>query len=268
MKKITKFTSLACLLVTLFVASSCGSYKKVPYISNSREVDLSTASLFDARIMPKDILTITVTCPEDPAGSAMFNLILSASNFNNTTGMSSQHQVQQYIVTNEGTIEFPILGTLHVVGLTKSELENKIADMVTGPYLKSRPIVLVNMANYKIAVLGEVSRSGIFTASNGKINIFEALAQAGDLTIYGRRDNVKIIREDSKGAKHIVEVNLNDANIINSPYYQLQQNDIIYVTPNKPKAMGATYSSATTVWITVLSSLLSITNLIITISKR
>ena len=175
MKKITTFTSLACLLVTLFVASSCGSYKKVPYISNSREVDLSTASLFDARIMPKDILTITVTCPEDPAGSAMFNLILSASNFNNTSGMSSQHQVQQYIVTNEGTIEFPILGTLHVVGLTKSELENKIADMVTGPYLKSRPIVLVNMANYKIAVLGEVSRSGIITASNGKINIFEAL---------------------------------------------------------------------------------------------
>ena len=88
------------------------------------------------------------------------------------------------------------------------------------------------------------------------------------MTIYGRRDNVKIIREDAKGSKQIVEVNLNDANIINSPYYQLQQNDIVYVTPNKPRAMTATYSSATTIWITVLSSLISMTNLIILITKR
>ena len=269
MKKITKLTSLACLLMTLFLASSCGSYKKVPYILNSQEVDLSTATLFDARIMPKDILTISVTCPEDPRAAAMFNLVLQAANPNSsTTSMSSQYQVQQYIVTNEGTIEFPVLGKLHVAGKTKTELENEIAEMVTGPYLKTRPIVLVNMANYKVAVIGEVGHSGIFTAANGKMNIFEALAQAGDMTIYGRRDNVKIIREDAKGAKQIVEVNLNDANIINSPYYQLQQNDIVYVTPNKPRAMTATYSSATTIWITVLSSLLSMTNLIVLLTKR
>jgi len=137
------------------------------------------------------------------------------------------------------------------------------------PYLnaKENPVVTVRMANYKISVLGEVNRPGMFTVSNEKINIFEALAQAGDLTIYGVRDNVKLIRENSKGRKEIITVVLNDANIINSPYYYLQQNDILYVEPNKVKARNSTVGTTTTLWFSATSILISMASLLYNILK-
>ena len=123
------------------------------------------------------------------------------------------------------------------------------------------------MSNYKVSVLGEVARPGQYVATTGKINIFEALALAGDLTIWGQRDCVKIIRENEKGEKKIVPMNLNDANIINSPYYQLQQNDIVYVTPNKTKAKNSGVGSETSLWFTSTSILVSLTSLLYNILK-
>ena len=164
--------------------------------------------------------------------------------------------------------EFPVLGTVKVGGLTKSECEKLIHDKIM-PYLnaKENPVVTVRMANYKISVLGEVNRPGMFTVSNEKINIFEALAQAGDLTIYGVRDNVKLIRENAKGRKEIHTVVLNDANLINSPYYYLQQNDIIYVEPNKVKARNFTVGQTTTLWFSATSILISMASLLYNILK-
>ena len=137
------------------------------------------------------------------------------------------------------------------------------------PYLNAseRPIVTVRMINYKISVLGEVQRPGMFTVANEKINILEALAQAGDLTIYGVRDRVKLIREDNTGKKEIHELNLNDANIINSPYYYLQQNDIVYVEPNKVKSQNSSVGSMTTLWFSATSILISLTSLLYNILK-
>ena len=129
------------------------------------------------------------------------------------------------------------------------------------------PIVTVRMINYKISVLGEVSRPGMFTVANEKINILEALAQAGDLTIYGVRDRVQLIRENDNGQKEIHILNLNDANIINSPYYYLQQNDIIYVEPNKVKSQNASVGSMTTLWFSATSILISLTSLLYNILK-
>lgn len=105
-------------------------------------------------------------------------------------------------------------------------------DVTTG-WASVDPVVTITMASYSVAVLGEVNRPGNFQVSREKITIFEALAQAGDLTIYGVRDRVKLIREDATGKKSVVTLNLTDANIINSPYYYLQQNDVVYVEPNK-----------------------------------
>jgi polysaccharide export outer membrane protein len=123
------------------------------------------------------------------------------------------------------------------------------------------------MSNYKISVLGEVASPGVFIISNEKVNIFEALALAKDLTIYGKRDAVKLIRENDKGEKEIVRLDLNDARIISSPYYYLQQNDIIYVEPNKAKAKNSDIGSSTSLWFTTVSIVISLASLMYNILK-
>lgn len=266
-----KYSFLSILLMTAVLwLTSCSAPKNIAYIKNSDEVDFShSAYLYDARIMPKDVLTITVNTV-NPEASAPFNLIVSTSlntsNVNQTFG--TNRALQSYLVSNDGTIEFPVLGTLQVGGLTKIECEKMIHDKIK-PYLnaKETPVVTVRMANYKISVLGEVNRPGMFTVDNEKINIFEALAKAGDLTIYGVRDNVKLIRENADGKKEIHTIVLNDANIINSPYYYLQQNDILYVEPNKVKAQNSTVGQTTSLWISATSILISFASLLFNILK-
>ena len=151
---------------------------------------------------------------------------------------TTQPVLQQYLVDNEGKISFPVLGALTVGGLTKKQAEQLIVDKLK-PYMKENPIVTVRMVNYKISVIGEVARPGTFTISNEKVNLLEALAMAGDMTVYGLRDNVKLIREDANGKQQIVTLDLNNAETILSPYYWLQQNDIVYITPNKAKARNS-----------------------------
>ena len=129
------------------------------------------------------------------------------------------------------------------------------------------PIVTVRMTGYQISVLGEVARPGTFTVSREKISILEALAQAGDLTIYGQRKNVQLIREDATGQKTIHIFDLTDANIINSPYFYLQQNDVVYVTPNKVKAQNSSVGNMTTLWFSATSILISLTSLLYNILK-
>ena len=265
-----KSFSLALVAFSLLLLMSCSSSKNVAYIQNSDTVDFSRSEvLYDARIMPKDILMITVNTV-NPEASAPFNLVVSASLRSGTgnQGMSSNRALQTYLVDNEGCIEFPVVGTLKVGGLTKSECEQLIHDKIRR-FLNAEetPIVTVRMSNYKISVLGEVSRPGMFTVGNEKINIFEALAQAGDLTIYGVRDNVKLIREDENGQKNVYTLNLNDAEIINSPYYYLQQNDIIYVEPNKVKSRNSGIGQSTSLWLTTTSILISLSSLLYNILK-
>ena len=153
-----------------------------------------------------------------------------------------------------------------VGGLTKNAAENLIREQLR-PYLKEIPIVTVRMSNYKISVLGEVNSPGTFTINNEKVNIFEALAMAGDMTIYGIRNNVKLIREDCNGQRNVISLNLNEQNILHSPYYYMQQNDILYIAPNKTKAKSASVSNSTTIWVSVITSLVSLASLIVNIVR-
>ena len=261
MKLHALFISCICLILL----SACSSYKKVPYMQDSEIINSIQENLpmYDAKIMPKDLLTITVNTT-DPQVAAPFNLTVQSSlNVARTNTLTQQPTLQQYLVNNDGTIEFPVLGTLKVGGLTKGEAESLIREKL-GDYLKETPIVTVRMSNYKISVLGEVSRPGVFTISNEKVNIFEALAMAGDLTVWGMRDNVKLIREDADGQRNIIYLNLNRADIVTSPYYYLQQNDILYVTPNKTKARNSDIGQSTNFWFSGTSILVSIVNLIVT----
>ena len=261
--------SFVLLSVMTVLLASCGSVKNVAYLQNSDYIDLSRSEfLYDARIMPKDVLTITVNTV-NPEASAPYNLIVRSTLTNTSSSVSTGGgSLQTYLVDNNGTIEFPVLGTLHVGGLSKSECEKMIHDKIM-PYLNAaeNPVVTVRMSNYKISVLGEVNRPGMFNVSNEKINILEALAQAGDLTIYGVREKVKLIRENANGKKEIVNLNLNDAEIINSPYYYLQQNDIVYVEPNKVKARNSSIGQSTTLWLTSTSIMISIASLLYNILK-
>ena len=171
-----------------------------------------------------------------------------------------------FLLDNQGNINYPVLGKLSLNGLTSREAENLITERLKA-YVKERPTVVVRMSGFKVSVLGEVASPGVYPVVNEQINVLEALAMAGDLTIYGVRDNVKLIREDKNGHKQFITLNLNDADLLLSPYYQLQQNDILYVTPNKAKAQSADIGPSTTLWITVFSVLLSIASLLVNILR-
>ena len=260
-----KIKSFFLLGVITLILASCSSYKQVPYLQNAAIVNTSEPQpLYDAKIMPKDLLPITVNTT-DPEAAAPFNLTVQSSiNAARTTTLTQQPALQQYLVNNEGNIDFPVLGTLHIGGLTKSEAEDLIREKLK-PYLRETPIVTVRMTNYKISVLGEVAKPGTFTVSNEKVNVLEALAMAGDMTIWGMRNNVKLVREDATGKREIVYLDLNDADIVTSPYYYLQQNDIIYVTPNETKAKNSDIGQSTTLWLSATSILISMVNLLINV---
>ena len=257
-------------LITIFLLASCQSYKKVPYLQDVEVMEQTAQqeNLYDAKIMPKDLLTIVVSCTS-PELAVPFNLTVASPASVATTGNSQltvQPVLQPYLVDNGGKINFPVLGELKVGGLTKREAEQLIIDKLK-PYIKETPIVTVRMVNYKISVLGEVTRPGTFTISNEKVNLLEALAMAGDMTVWGVRDNVKLIREGADGKQEIVTLDLNKAETILSPYYWLQQNDIVYVTPNKAKARNSDVGNSTSLWFSATSILVSIVSLLVNILK-
>ena len=256
-------------LLAAGLTSSCTSYKNVPYMQDIETVNNygKVIPLYDAKIMPKDLLSITINTT-DPQAAAPFNLTVQTplnaalTNINTTT----QPTLQQYLVNNKGEIDFPVVGRLKVGGLTKNEAEDLIREKLQ-PYLKEKPIVTVRMANYKISVLGEVARPGTFTVSNEKVNVLEALAMAGDMTVYGVRTNVKLIREDAEGKREIVQLDLTKSDLILSPYFYLRQNDILYVTPNQTKAKNSDIGTTTTTWISATSIMVSIASLIVNILR-
>ena len=265
MKKLFSLTILTLLLMSI---TSCQSTKNIAYIQNSDSISYDQSRfLYDAKIMPKDQLTITVNTV-NPEASLPYNLLLQNAYSQGRNVSSGGGTLMPYLVDNDGYINFPVVGRLKVSGLTKSECENLILDKIR-PYMAEteNPVVTVRMSSYSVSVLGEVTRPGSFQVGREKITILEALAQAGDLTIYGVRNKVKLIREDATGKKEIHTMDLTDANIVNSPYYYLQQNDIVYVEPNKVKAQNASVGSMTTLWFSATSILISLTSLIYNILK-
>jgi len=247
----------------IVVLGSCGSSKGVTYFTNIDSVSLAASrGLFDAKIMPKDQLTILVKTYV-PEAAEPFNLTYSVG-----SGSAGGGGTLPYLVDNDGFINFPIVGKIHVAGLTKTECEDLIKSKIQ-PYLArtENPVVNVQMSSYHVTISGEVGSPGVIPVTGEKISIIEALAQAGDLTIYGKRDNILLLREDASGEKHHVRLNLNDAELINSPYYYLQQNDYIYVEPNSVKSKNSSIGSSTTIWFSFIGIATSLTSLIVNILR-
>ena len=266
-----KTKNIICILLCMLFLASCTSYKKVPYMQNSEELAKieQQATAFEARVQPKDLITIQVLAPEEPSLSYIYNFTTSAirqESTNTNISLTSQPAIQPYLVDNDGTINFPVVGKLHIAGKTRREIEALVLDKIKGAF-KKEPIVTMQFHNFKVSVLGDVNRPGTFTINNERVNVLEAIALAGGLTIYGRRDNVMLLREDPDGRKEIHQLNLNDISFLTSPYYHLQQNDILYITPNSTKAKNSDVGNSTTLWFSATSILISLTSLLYNILR-
>ena len=256
---------LMLLSFTVVLVASCTSYKKVPYLQNSKDFEsvVSQATVTEPVIQPYDMLTITVVSAQDLKAAMSFNLIMPSDNSVLKT-LTSQPSLQNYIVDSKGCVNIPNVGEVHIAGKTISEAEEFVLGKVKSAFAVP-PTVTVRFVDYKISVLGEVTAPGTYTVKNGKVNILQALSLARDLTIHGERSNVKIIREDANGVQNVYEVDLNDASLLNSPYYYLQQNDIVYVTPNKVKSRNSDIGSSTSLWFSGTSVAISLISLLFNI---
>ena len=252
----------------LLLTSSCVSTKKINYFDNKDQVDLALSKqLYDAKIMPKDILQIQVFTMT-PEAAEPFNLMKTGRGTTTTTSSTGQGTVYDYLVDNDGNIEYPVIGTIHLGGLGKTEAEQLIKSKIQ-PYMAEAEnvVVHVRMMNYKYAVLGGVGHPGVFTTQNEKVSILEAIAQAGDLTTFAYRDRIFLIRENEHGEREYHQLNINDAEIFNSPYYYLQQNDIVYVEPKKVQARNSFFASSTSMWLSLFGMLTSVSTFILALTK-
>lgn len=256
------------LFTLILLISACKSTDKITYLQNveslSGEQLSQNKQQFSAKIKPNDLLKIVVSGSEDAETYIPFNILVATPN--NDSNIQSQAQLQNYLVDPKGQITFPVLGKLQVTDLATEALAKIITEKLR-PYLKGDIVVTVRFANYKVSVLGEVTTPGAYTVKDEKINILQALSMAGDLTIYGRRDVVKVLREGIDGQKSITTLNLNDKNVIFSPCFYLQQGDVVYVEPNKAKAKGADIGSATNVVFSVVSVVIGVASLMVTVLK-
>jgi polysaccharide export outer membrane protein len=230
---------ILCAFVGIFMLSSCGSVKDIVYfqnkvVDNPEKIDKYAGVV----IQPQDQLSIVVTS-RNPELVPMFNLPMVQFMAGTDATASYQQRILGYVVDKEGCIDFPVLGVLKVGGLTRWELSEMIKNKLLTQGLLNDAVVTVEFMNFKFSVLGEVTAPGTFQAETDKVTILQALSQAHDLTIYGMRENVTVIREVN-GERTFYQVNLCDVSLFSSPAYYLQQNDIVYVEPNPHKAREST----------------------------
>lgn len=270
---ISKIKFSIILFLSIFLFGSCSSVKNIAYLQNVgsandfEQMKKDASNLYDARIKPKDLLSITVVT-SDPLASVGYNLTVpQVSDMKSQNNLLSQPSLQAYLVDNEGNIDFPIVGKFNVGGLTRKELVDKLQAKISSAFSREKPIITVRIINYTVNILGEVQRPGKFESDNERMTIFDGLALAGDMTIYGIRENVKVVRENADGSKKFITVNLNDNNIIYSEAYYLEQNDVVYVEPNKSRSNSSRFGAAESFGISSLSVLLTLTSLVLTVVR-
>lgn len=257
------------LLIICFIAfySSCAPVQKVVYFENlERDTTLRifVNDSLELKIRKNDLLSINIISP-DPISTPLFNGVqnvsLSSSESPSAGTAGSAGPSNGYLVDNQGNIVMYKLGTIHVEGMTRTELKEQLQRDLA-PYLKDA-VITIRFLNNHISILGEVTRPGVLSMPTEKISLLDAIAQSGDLTITGRRDNILVIRETTEG-KQFKRLNLNDNSIFHSPFYYLKPDDIVYVEPTESKIKSTTQTqqivsyalSGVTILITILSLLL------------
>ncbi|MCK0179205.1 polysaccharide biosynthesis/export family protein [Flavobacteriaceae bacterium S0862] len=251
------------LLLALFILTSCGSRQDIIYFQDEplSEAIENQNSDFELRFKTDDLLVINVSA-DDPETVAPFNLNVVSTN---TSVIDAQGtlKMQTYLIDSNGNIEFPTLGTLKLAGLTRNEANALLKDKLSIYFKKDAPpIVNIRLANFTVTILGEVKNPGTYTIQDEKISIPEALGLAGDLTIYGKRDNIKLIREVD-GQKKFAKIDLTSVNVLNSPNYYLTQNDVIYVEQNNARVRASSFNQNNGVIISAIATLATIAAILI-----
>lgn len=267
---------------SVLMLTACSSPKKVSYLVDAEDIPAEVLkqqqAIVDPTLSPGDLLNIRVYS-SDAAAVAPFNKGQyltpegQLSQMNTQTNMSANKEsaTDFYLVNVNGDIDFPTLGTIHVAGKTKQQLADEIRNMIYPKYVRVMPTVEVRLMNFKVTILGAVRSPGQYSSSNERMNVLEALAMAGDLDIRGDRENIMLYRTNADGTREVHRLNLHDRDILLSPYFNLQQNDFIYVEPNRSMRQNAWQMhqgfSATVTVIGGISALASLVIGVINLTK-
>lgn len=269
------FHKLLIVVLIGILFTGCHSQKDLAYFDNIKDSSSGTISVgeYGIKIAPEDELLITVTSEIQEAtkqfNQSMFNPISrndlqemagTTQSIASKANTSGSNRLPTYMVSRDGDIDFPVLGKIHVAGMTTSQLADYIREHVSATV--KNPQVKVTLINFKVNVLGEVSAPHTINVTTEKFSIIDALAACGDLTDYGKRDNVIIIREQEDGTRAYQRVNLHDTNLFASPYFYLKQNDIIYVEPNSIKQENSKYNTNNSYKLSAISTIVSAASVI------
>ena len=255
MKNKSFFKFLSALFCVALLAS-CAPKETFVYYQDIDTLLLENASntSFQTKLQPDDLLMIIVSA-QDPEAALPFNLVNTMTSDPSNPAGGGQMKQQLYLIDNQGNIEFPVLGTIKLGGLTRKEAIDYL-DQEIGQYI-NKPIINLRIVNFKVTVQGEVNKPGVHTITSERLTLMEAISLSGDMTIYGKRNNVLIIREID-GHKIPIRVDMTKSDFITSPYYYLNQNDIVYVEPNKTRINSSVVGPNLTVGISALSLLVTI----------
>lgn len=252
---------LLLILATVLVAfSSCKTQEKILYFQDLQQNEtIRTQALQTLTFQPGDKLSVIVSSARSPELAQQFNLPIVSTQAGSAKS-SSSNQLALYTIDDKGDIDFPVLGKLHLQGLTRSQVADKIQNMLRSG-LANDAVVTITAYDQYVTVMGEVSNPGRISITNEHLTILEALGQVGDLTIQGRRDRILVIRQEGGSSKSYY-VDLRSKDIFNSPVYNLRQNDVIYVEPNKMRTAQSTNNGnsvrSISTWLSISSFLLSL----------
>ena len=269
-----KIKSLLLIAAMALMLASCGTTgKEVVYVQNIDEIPSAALAnaitqAGDFSIKPGDMLHINVSGSNEDAVKP-FNKVQYISRLGGSSINIGDYSTIYYLVDDNGNIDFPVLGRLHISGMTKRALEDYVETLIYPRYLTERPGVECRIQNFRVYCLGEFHQAGVIQAENGRLNLIEAIAMCGDLTMEGRRDNVLLIRTDANGQRLVKRIDLTNANFMTMPEFELQQNDVLYVEPNKYKkrsvwSMPPVYNAA----VGVFGTLVSVVTFITVLAKK
>lgn len=259
LNKRSLYLKLSLVGIVMFLLYSCNSSKNIVYYQDVDAIaELNVPPAQEIVLMPGDKISVIVSC-KDPKLTELFNLTYVSQKLG---GASGNGQVSGYTIDSEGFIDVPAIGKVHVAGITRKEAEDKVKQTIIAQEQATEAVVTIEFMDLNIEILGEIARPGRYAIDKDVFTLIEALSAAGDLTIYGKRENVLVMRKEN-GVQKSYRVNLCSAqDVFNSPAFYLKQNDIIYVEPNDTRARQSTVNGnnvrSTSFWLSVASFLTSI----------
>lgn len=248
-----RLNPLLFLFLITFLMSSCGASRKDMIYFQDNAAEINAPVKYELTYKPDDLLTVSVSALDMDAVRP-FNLYVAETR-GTANGISATPSLQTYLVDARGSIDFPVIGNIVLSGLTRKKATDLITDKLR-PYVTD-PIVNIRLTNFKVSVLGEVSRPGSFNITNERVSLLEALGMANDLNIQAKRTHLLLVREvDGNITKNYIDLISSD--LFKSPFYYLQQNDVIYVEPNTAKIRSSTYNPNVSITLTAVSTLVSL----------